>query len=85
MHEIRIDDVEIISMLIPPAARVSKVRAVTPGWVFIPAPTRETRATSASLLTPVGPQLGDQSLADLGAHGQVVAGHGEGDVGRPVQ
>src|SRR3984957_11181935 len=55
MQEIRMDDVEIISMLIPAAARVSKVRAVTPGWVFIPAPTSETRATSASLVTPLAP------------------------------
>ena len=72
MHEIRIDEVEIISMLMPAAARVSKVRAVTPGWVFIPAPTSETRATSASLVTPVAPSSGTRRLAHLGAHGQVV-------------
>ena len=58
MHEILIDEVEIISILMPEAASVSKVRAVTPGWVFIPAPTSETRATSASQFTPVAPSSG---------------------------
>ena len=51
-------EVEIISMLMPLAARVSKVRAVTPGCVFMPAPTSETRATSPSLVTPVAPSSG---------------------------
>ena len=57
------DEVEIISMLIPSAARVSKVRAVTPGWVFMPAPIRETRATSASVVTPLAPSVGTRPSA----------------------
>src|SRR5262249_13619817 len=51
-HEIRIDDVEIISMLIPSRARTSNISAATPGWVFMPAPTSETRPISASWVTP---------------------------------
>src|ERR1039458_8059453 len=58
MQEIRIDDVEIISMLIPRDASGSKVSAVTPGCVFIPAPTSDTRATSESLFTPEAPRSG---------------------------
>src|SRR5205085_10887023 len=44
-HEIRIGEVEIISMLIPSAASASNMSAATPGWLFIPAPTSETFAT----------------------------------------
>ena len=51
-HEIRIDDVEIISMLIPLAAKVSNMVAVTPGYDFIPAPITETRAIEVSESTP---------------------------------
>ena len=46
---------EIISMLMPAFARTSKVVAATPGFVFIPAPTRLTRAIPASVLTAVAP------------------------------
>jgi hypothetical protein len=42
MQEIRIGDVEIISMLIPSRASASNIVAVTPGFVFMPAPTTET-------------------------------------------
>ena len=48
-HEIRIDDVEMISMLIPASASASNMSAATPGWVFIPAPTSEIFAMSASV------------------------------------
>ena len=47
-QEMRIDDVEIISMLTPSFASVSNIVAATPGWVFIPAPTSETRPMSSS-------------------------------------
>ena len=57
MHEIRMVEVEIMSMLIPSAASVSNMVAVTPGCVFIPAPTSDTRATSSSETTPVAPEL----------------------------
>ena len=56
MHEMRIGDVEIISMLIPSPASVSNIVAVTPGWVFIPAPTTETCATSSSAITDTAPR-----------------------------
>ena len=62
MHEILMVEVEIMSMLIPSAARVSKVVAVTPAWDFIPAPTSETRATSSSEVTPVAPSSAQMAL-----------------------
>src|SRR3546814_12379960 len=55
MQERRRADVEIISMLMPAAASVSKVVAATPGFDFMPAPTRLTRAMSASVVTPSAP------------------------------
>ena len=54
-HEVRIAEVEIISMLIPWLARVSNILAATPGFDFMPAPTRLTRAMSRSDDTPVAP------------------------------
>ena len=48
-------DVEIISMLMPAADMASKTLAATPGWVFIPAPTKETLATSVSTSTDWAP------------------------------
>src|SRR5207248_7540383 len=38
-HEMRMVEVEIISMLTPSVASVSNICAATPGLVFIPAPT----------------------------------------------
>ena len=38
----RISEVVIISMLMPASRRASQKSAVTPGWDFMPAPTRET-------------------------------------------
>ena len=49
MHEMRIDDVEIISMLTPSDASASNISAATPGWLFIPAPTSEILAMSPSV------------------------------------
>ncbi len=40
--EIRISEVEISSMLIPASASASQNVAVTPGWLFMPAPTSDT-------------------------------------------
>ena len=51
----RMDDVEIISMLTSAAASVSNMVAATPGFVFMPAPTRLTRAMSSSKVTPAAP------------------------------
>src|SRR5262245_23250890 len=54
-HDVRIADVEIISMLMPPPARTSNMVAATPGLDFMPAPTMLTRAMSRSDDTPVAP------------------------------
>ncbi len=54
---IRIAEVEIISMLMPAAARVSNTVAATPGFDFMPAPTTLTRAMSPSLVHPGGADL----------------------------
>jgi hypothetical protein len=51
----RIAEVEIISMLIPSLARVSNIVAATPGFDFIPAPIRLTRAMSSSVDTSAAP------------------------------
>ena len=51
-HEMRMVDVEIISMLTFSAARVSNICAATPGFVRIPAPTNDTRPMAASKLLP---------------------------------
>src|SRR5207247_778099 len=54
-YEIRIGDVEIISMLMPSPASTSNMSAATPGWDFIPAPTSETFAMASSTLNPSAP------------------------------
>src|SRR5262249_59172046 len=51
-QEMRMVDVEIISMLTFSAASVSNIWAATPGFVRIPAPTNDTRPISASKLAP---------------------------------
>ena len=48
-HEIRIDDVEIISMFTPSAASASNMSAATPGFDLIPAPTSESLAMPSSV------------------------------------
>src|SRR4029079_17780014 len=50
-HEMRIGDVEIISMLMPLSPRVVNTLAATPGWVFIPAPTIDTFPIVSSVAT----------------------------------
>ena len=42
-------------MLTPELASTSNMVAATPGWVFMPAPTRLMRAMSASWVTPEAP------------------------------
>ena len=55
-HEMRIADVEIISMLMPLSASVSNIVAATPGFDFMPAPTRLTRGRCRRRwLTPLAP------------------------------
>ena len=79
------EEVEIISMLMPASASVSNVRAVTPGWVFMPTPTSDTRATSSSPVTPVAPSSGTSALHTSVLTARSYLGDGEGDVGRPVE
>ena len=45
-------EVEIISMLTCSVARVSNICAATPGLVFMPAPTTDTRPMASSKLAP---------------------------------
>ena len=78
------DDVEIISMLMPSAASVSNMVADTPGWVFMPAPMIDTVAMSGSAMTSVAPISACKPRATCGRHVEVLAGHGEGDVGGAV-
>ena len=54
-------DVEIISMLMPAAASVSNIVAATPGFDFMPAPTRLTRAMRASVRDAGGADLVGQA------------------------
>jgi hypothetical protein len=48
MTEMRISEVEIISMLTPAAASEAKNFAVMPGWLRMPAPMSETLPTRSS-------------------------------------
>ena len=54
-HEMRIAEVEIISMLMSLRASVSNTVAATPGLDLIPAPTRLTRPMPESEMTPAAP------------------------------
>src|SRR4051794_35848337 len=54
-QEMRMGDVEIISMLMSLEPRVVKTLAATPGCVFIPAPTIETLPIASSLSTSPRP------------------------------
>ena len=62
----RMDEVEIISMLMPSWARTSNMVADTPGWVFIPAPMIDTVAMSGSASDLAGADLRLQRPAHLG-------------------
>ncbi len=64
-------DVEIMSMLISSLASVSNMVAAMPGCDFMPTPTSETRATSASAVTPDAPSSSAVGLRRLHRHGQV--------------
>src|SRR5262245_2513604 len=55
MTEILISEVEISSMFTPASASAEKKRAVTPGWVRIPAPISETLPTWSSYWRPSKP------------------------------
>ena len=77
-------DVEIISMLTPSVARVSNICAATPGLVFIPAPTTETRPMASSKLAPPA-SISTTILSTISmVRGELVARHGERDVGVTV-
>ncbi len=54
-QEIRIDEVEIISMLMPASARVWNIFAATPGCERMPAPTSDTFPISGSAVHPSAP------------------------------
>ena len=77
-------EVEIMSMLISSLASVSNMVAAMPGCDFMPTPMSETRATSASAVTPEAPSSSAWACDVSTDDGQVGLGHGEGDVGRPV-
>ena len=83
-HEMRIVDVEIISMLTPSAASVSNICAATPGLVFMPAPTSETRPIGVVEVGTAGVDLDDHLVDDLHRAGELVARDGERDVGVAV-
>ena len=53
--EMRIVDVEIITMLTPSSARIRNILAAIPGLDFMPAPTREILAIASSWEIPVAP------------------------------
>ena len=57
MQEMRIGDVEIISILMPCSDRMRNIRLATPRWVFIPAPTSDTFAMFSSTSTPSAPTV----------------------------
>ena len=54
-QEMRIEEVEIISMLMPASASVWNIFAATPGWDRMPAPTSDTLPTSGSAVHPSAP------------------------------
>src|SRR5690606_3656245 len=53
--EMRIVDVEIMSMLTPASDRAVNISAATPGWVFMPAPTSDTLPIRSSSSMPWAP------------------------------
>jgi hypothetical protein len=55
LGDVRMVEVEIMSMLIFSLASVSNMVAAMPGCDFMPTPTSETRATSAAAVTPDAP------------------------------
>ena len=59
-QEIRIGEVEIISMLMLLAPRTVKTFAATPGWDFIPAPTIDTLPIASSVSTSIPSSVGDR-------------------------
>src|SRR6202034_2618182 len=74
MHEVRMVEVEIMSMLISSLARVSNMVAAMPGCDFMPTPTSETRATSASAVTPDAPSSSACACAASTATARSVVG-----------
>ena len=80
-HEMRIVDVLIISMLMPSVASTSNIFAATPGCVFMPAPTSETRPTSSSVRKPGRLGLDDDLVHLDRCARDVVARQRERDVG----
>ena len=80
--EIRISEVEIISMLTPASASAAKNVAVTPGCERMPAPTSETLpiwssySSDSKPISSCGPRRAPPSPSGPSALGQ-----GEGDVG----
>ena len=84
-QETRIDEVEMISMLIPASASASKMSAATPGWLFIPAPTTETLAMSGSDGEAGGAdRVGETARGSARRARELVLGQRERDVGVPL-
>ena len=83
-HDVRMAEVEIISMLMPSPASTSNIVAATPGFDFMPAPTMLTRAMSRSEDTPVAPISSASRWQISVPRARSSFGHGEGDVGDAV-
>src|SRR5262249_11792892 len=73
-QEIRIGDVEIISMLIPSPASTSNMSAATPGCVFMPAPTSESLAIPSSMLNPTAPMSRASASSTASSRGKSASG-----------
>ena len=72
--EIRISDVEIISMLIPASDSAANSRADTPGCDFMPAPIRDSLPMVSSYCSDVKPMSGWCSVRAVVAAAPSLAG-----------
>jgi hypothetical protein len=82
--EMRISEVLIASALMLPLASASKKVAVTPGWLFMPAPTSDTLPMCSSDSSDSKPTDACSFDSALIAVGQVALGQREADVGRSL-
>ena len=71
-------------MLTPASASARNIRSATPVCLAMPRPTTEIFATSSSWLTPSAPSSVRPLLDGFQRVGQIVARHGEGNVGPAV-
>ena len=83
-QDMRIGEVEIISMLMAWSARMRNIRPAIPSSDFMPAPTSETLAMSGSTSTPRACDCRSNPLGDGSGDIRLRLGHREADVGGPV-